>query len=68
MSLQNTLNLSQLSQMELQSIRHIADAHKLMSSKLSEYSGQCQDSQLKQMFEQGSQDAQMTAQNFINSL
>ena len=68
MSLNNPINLSQVTQMELQSIRHIADAHKLMSTKLSAYANQCQDAQLKQMFQKAGQDAQMTAQNLIQSL
>lgn len=68
MALKNSLNLGQVTQMELQSIRHIAGAHKLMSTKFSCYADQCQDPQIKQMFEKAGQDAQMTAQNLTNSL
>lgn len=68
MALKNSLNLNQVTQMELQSIRHIAGAHKLMSSKFSCYADQCQDAQIKQMFTQAGQDAQITAQSLTNSL
>lgn len=68
MALKNSLNLGQVTQMELQCIRHIASEHKLMSAKYGAYAQQCQDPQIKQMLEQSSQDAQTTAQNLANSL
>ena len=68
MALKNSLNLGQLTQMELQSIRTIGAEHKLMATKYGEYAEKCQCSQLKQMLQQASQDAQMTAQNLGNSL
>lgn len=68
MALKNTLNLSNVNQQELQSVREIAGSHQTMATKLDFYSNQCQDEQLKQMFKQSSQDAETTATNLINSL
>lgn len=68
MALKNSLNLGQVTQMELQSIRSIGAAHKLMATKYEDYAQRCECSQLKQMLEQSSQDAKMTAQNLANSL
>lgn len=68
MALKNSLNLGQITQMELQSIRTIGAEHKLMAAKYGDYAGRVECSQLKQMLEQASQDAKMTAQNLANSL
>lgn len=68
MALKNSINLSNLTQQELQSIRHIVSEHQTMSCKMDFYSNQCQDQQLKQLFKQSSQDAQTTATNLLNSL
>lgn len=68
MTLKNTLNLNKLNQMELQNIRHITSGHQVMQTKLQEYSNQCQDQQIKQMLQQGSQSAGTTVKNLINSL
>ena len=68
MALQNPLNLNQINQLELQNLREIISSHKLMNTKLNEYASMCQDTQLKQMFSQGAQDANTTAQNLIQSM
>ncbi|WP_042683226.1 hypothetical protein [Anaerosalibacter massiliensis] len=68
MALKNTLNLGNINQQELQSIREIASSHQTMATKFDFYSNQCQDQQIKQMFKQSSQDAKTTATNLINSL
>ena len=68
MALKNSLNLGNITQMELQSIRTIGAEHKLMATKYGDYAQKCQCSQLKQMLQQASQDAQMTVQNLANSL
>ena len=68
MALKNTLNLGEVTQMELQSIRSIGAAHKLMAAKYGDYAQRCECEQLKQMLEQSAQDAQLTAQNLANSL
>lgn len=64
----NQVNLNNLSQIELQNLRHIIDEHQTMASKLSEYSNRCQDPQLKQMFKQAGQSAQTTVQQLTNKL
>lgn len=68
MALKNSLNLGQVTQMELQSIRTIGAEHKLMASKYGDYAQKVECSQLKQMLEQASQDAKMTAQSLADSL
>lgn len=68
MALKNTLNLSNVTQQELNSVKEIAYGHITMSSKFSMYANQVQDPQLKQMLQQSSTDAKTTATNLINSL
>lgn len=68
MALKNTINLQNLSQQDLQTVREIASAHIMMCNKFEFYSNQVQDPQLKQMFKQSSTDAQTTATNLTNSL
>ncbi len=64
----NQINLSNLSQMELENLRHIIDSHQTMAGKLEEYSNRCQDAQLKQMFSEAAQSARTTAQQLTNKL
>ncbi len=68
MTLQNKLNLNQLNEMELQSLREIISGHKTMVSKFNTYAEQCSDPQLKQMFKQSAQSAQTTVQNLTQSI
>lgn len=68
MALKNTINLSNLTQQELNSVKEIAGAHVTMSHKFEAYSNQVQDPQFKQLFKQSSTDAKTTATNLINSL
>lgn len=68
MALKNTINLQNLTQQDLQSVREIASSHIMMSSKFDFYSNQVQDPQLKQMFKQAGTDAMTTATNLVNSL
>jgi len=68
MALKNTVNLSNITQQELNSVKEIAASHVSMSKKMEQYSNQVQDAQFKQMFQQSSTDAQTTATNLINSL
>ena len=64
----NQVNLSNISQQELQNLRHIIDGHKTMSAKLNDYASKCQDNQIKQMFTQAAQSAQTTVQQLTNKL
>lgn len=68
MALKNTLNLTNVTQQELNCVKEIASNHLVMSSKFALYANQVQDPQLKQMLQQQSQDAKTTATNLINSL
>lgn len=68
MSLKNPINIGNINQQELQSLREIIGAHQTMTTKFDYYSNQCQDPQIKQLFKQSSQDSSTTATNLINSL
>lgn len=68
MVLKNTINLNQLTQEELNCVKHIASSHLVMSEKFNLYSNQIQDPQFKQMLTQSATDAKTTATNLINSL
>lgn len=68
MALKNTINLSNLTQQELNSVKEITSAHITMSKKFEQYANQVQDQQLKQMFKKAITDAETTATNLINSL
>ncbi len=68
MALKNTINLSSVTQTELQSLREIASGHLTMSKKFGLYASNVQDPQIKQMFSQASTDAKTTATNLTNSL
>lgn len=68
MALKNTINLKNVTQQELNSVKEIAGEHLTMSSKFELYSQHAQDPQLKQMLTQSSSDAKTTATNLINSL
>lgn len=67
MALKNTINLNQLTQEELNCVKHIASSHLVMSEKFNLYSNQIQDPQFKQMLTQSATDAKTTATNLINS-
>lgn len=68
MALKNTIDLKNVTQQELNSVKEIAGEHLTMSSKFQFYSQHVQDPQLKQMLTQSSSDAKTTATNLINSL
>jgi hypothetical protein len=68
MALKNPINMGNINQQELQSIREIISSHQTMATKFDCYSNQCQDQQIKQLFKQSGQDAETTATNLINSL
>ncbi len=58
----------QLNQQELQNLRHLIGSHDTASRKLEEFAQQCNDSQLKQMFQQSAQSAKSTRQKLISFL
>jgi hypothetical protein len=60
--------MANLNQMELSSIREVVGCHITTANKLQNYASQCQDPQIKQMFQQASQEAQKSAQKLIQML
>jgi len=54
-----------LNQQELQNLRHLIGSHDTASRKLHYYAQQCNDPQIKQMFEQSAQSAQSTMQKLM---
>ena len=60
--------MQNLSQMELNSIREVATAHKVVACKLEDYSNKCQDKDFKQMFSQASQKCNSSIQNLISMM
>ncbi|WMJ79140.1 hypothetical protein RBU49_09570 [Clostridium sp. MB40-C1] len=60
--------MAQLNQMELQNVRHLVGGHKTIAAKLNDYANQCQDAQVKQMFQQAAASAQSTTQKLMGFL
>ena len=60
--------MANLNQMELSSIRELTGSHITMANKLGAYANQCQDPQIRQMFQQAAQDCQKSAQKLIQML
>jgi len=61
----NEVNLSQL---ELQNLRHLIGSHATAEKKLQFYASQCQDAQVRQMFEQSAQSACDTRKKLMSFL
>ena len=60
--------MANLNQMELSSIREVVGCHITVASKLNSYASQCQDPQIRQMFQQAAGEAQKSAQKLIQML
>jgi hypothetical protein len=60
--------LTQLTQMELQNLRHMIGSHETVANKLDAYAQNCNDSQLKQMFQQDAQAARQSKQKLMTFL
>jgi len=58
----------QINELELQNIRHLIGSHETAYQKLSTYAQQCQDPQIKQMFQRSAQDAMDTKQKLMSFL
>lgn len=54
--------------MELQNLRHLIGSHANAEKKLRFYASQCQDQQIKQMFEQSAQSAADTRNKLMSFL
>lgn len=62
------IKMAQLNQLELQNLRHLIGGHQTISVKLNTYAQQCQDPQIKQLFQQASTAASQTAQQLMGFL
>ncbi|WP_245698130.1 hypothetical protein [Dendrosporobacter quercicolus] len=60
--------LAQLSQLELQHLRHMIGGHETMANKLEAYAQQCSDTQIKQMFQQDAAEAKSSKQKLMTFL
>ena len=60
--------MANLTQSELQHLRHFIGAHETAYQKLNTYSGQVQDAQIRQMFTKAAQDALNTKQKLMSFL
>lgn len=60
--------MSNLSQVELQNLRHFIGAHETSYQKLNTYSSQAVDPQIKQMFTKAAQDSLNTKQKLMSFL
>lgn len=58
----------QLTQMELQNLRHLIGSHETAHQKLNAYAQQATDPQIKQMFQQSAQDAKNTKDQLMSFL
>ena len=66
----NVIKMADLTQVELQHLRHLIGAHETSYQKLNTYASQAVDPQIKQMFTKSAQDALNTKQklmSFLNS-
>ncbi len=60
--------MANLSQVELQNLRHLIGAQDTSYQKLNTYAAQCVDPQIKQMFTKAAQDASNTKQKLLTFL
>ena len=60
--------MANLSQVELQNLRHLIGAHDTSYQKLNSYAAQCVDPQIKQIFTKSAQDALNTKQKLMSFL
>ena len=62
------IKLADLTQAELQHLRHLIGAHETAYQKLNTYSSQAVDPQIKQMFTKAAQDSLNTKQKLMSFL
>ena len=60
--------MADLTQVELQNLRHLIGVHETSYQKLNNYSSQCVDPQIKQLFAKSAQDALNTKQKLMSFL
>ncbi|EEM03373.1 hypothetical protein bmyco0002_42100 [Bacillus pseudomycoides] len=57
-----------LTELELENLRHLIGGHATVANKLDQYAHQCTDPQLKQMLQQDAQAARNTKQQLMSFL
>ncbi len=60
--------MANLTQVELQNLRHLIGAHDTSYQKLNSYASNCVDPQVKQLFTKSAQDALTTKQKLLTFL
>lgn len=60
--------MSQLTQIELQNLRHLIGSHETAYQKMQAYAEQATDPQVKSYFQKSAQDAQNTKQQLLSFL
>jgi len=60
--------MADLTQVELQNLRHLIGAHDTSYQKLNAYANNCVDPQIKQMFTEAAQDSLNTKQKLLTFL
>lgn len=60
--------MANLTQVELQNLRHLIGAHDTSYQKLNSYASNCVDPQVKQLFTKSAQDALTTKQKLLSFL
>ena len=62
------IKMADLTQVELQNLRHLIGAHETSYQKLNNYAQNCVDPQIKQLFTKSAQDALNTKQKLMTFL
>ena len=62
------MKVADLTQVELQNLRHLIGAHETSYQKLNDYAQNCVDPQIKQLFTKSAQDALNTKQKLMTFL
>ena len=57
-----------LTQLELQNLRHLIGAHGTIANKLDDYSKQCTDPQISQMLQKDAQEARASKDQLVSFL
>ncbi|WP_028403021.1 hypothetical protein [Ectobacillus panaciterrae] len=60
--------MQNLTELELENLRHLIGGHSTVANKLDEYAQQCTDPQLKQILQQDAQSARTTRQKLMTFL
>lgn len=60
--------MAQLNQLDLQHLRHMIGGHETVANKLEAYAQQCNDAQLKQMFQADAAAARSSKQKLMSFL